>query len=89
MNVTTFFLFDGEYFKHMHRFDHFTIVVEGVVRPEDAMEFKVKLQRWFREHRYDRNARVDNAAEKILVEFGYAPVKTIIEDIDFTGYDVS
>jgi len=87
MNCTTFFLYDGLYFDHTCHFDHFAITVEGHVRPEDSMEFKVKLQRWFHDHRYDRNARIDDAAEKILVNLGYITVKAIVEDVDFTNLD--
>jgi hypothetical protein len=88
-SISVFYLYDGEYFKHLHLFDHFTIVVKGSVSQSDSANFGSKLRVWYRTNKHDRRARIDVIAKGILTSMGYEVITpNIIEDVDFTGFDI-
>jgi len=85
--ITVFYLFDGGYLKEFGRFDHYTIVIDGLISPSASAEFAARLRAWYRKNT-DRRARMDAVAKEILAELGYNLVKVcIVEDIDYTDTD--
>jgi hypothetical protein len=80
-------LFDGDYFKKFGRFDHYTVVIDGLIPQSTSAEFAARLRAWFRKNT-NRRARMDAVAKEILAELGYELVKVcIVEDIDYTDTD--
>lgn len=85
--ITILYLYDGDYFKQLGRFDHYTVVIDGLISQSASDEFATRLRAWFRKNT-NRRARMDAVAKEILAELGYNLVKVcIVEDIDFTDSD--
>lgn len=87
--ITVLYLYDGDYFKQHRQFEHYTVVIDGLISQPGSTEFAARLRSWYRNNT-DRRARLDAVAKEILNTLGYETVKVcIVEDIDFTGSDLS
>ncbi len=76
----------------MHYFDHYTIVVNGDVSPSDRARFASELQSRYRDRHMNGvdKSKFDEVATEILTSMGYDVIKPcLIEDIDYTGFDLS